>query len=251
MSGTKESVQSGARALWRSMDKIIHFQVQGALLGIPQSQLQESEFFTEMLSGEHIGEPEEGSFEHPIILKGVDLSAVDSFLKVLQARTYKGSPEMSIEEWSEGLRIATMWRFDSLRRFMIQELDPRVEDPITRLELAEICEIREWLVPAFARLCVRSEPFTTEEARRIGYERVLHAWRVRDGMLKEKKWSTWYRARRDRSAFGFESVQIGHSELCGNCSVSRVNDEPFCLSCGVHEVVNRLSSITDLVGGDT
>ncbi|KAG9012547.1 hypothetical protein FRB90_006650 [Tulasnella sp. 427] len=205
--------ESSSQRYYFGLDPEVVFEIEGVMFGIPRSQLLKSELFRDMLESPHIGGSNEGTVENPIILDSitkVTLAQVISFHKVLSCRYVDGSdcapmsavafqinidnfatrrrhdtaPELSLEQWSDALRLATSWGFDSVRRFIIQNIDTLAQDPLARIRMADECGIKEWLHPAYARLCARKAPLTVEEGRILGLERYTALWRIREEDLK-------------------------------------------------------------------
>lgn len=168
------------------LDPEVVFKVEGVIFGIPRSQLLVSEFFRDMLNSEHIGSPDEGTKENPIILNAVSLSQVTSFYKVINSRRFDPRPNLSLKQWSEALDLATSWGFEHLRTYIIQILDLLAQDPLDRIQIADECGLTEWLHPAYAKLCARDAPLTAEEGRRLGFERFAAIGWIRETELKER-----------------------------------------------------------------
>ncbi|KAG9015661.1 hypothetical protein FRB90_004581 [Tulasnella sp. 427] len=193
------------------LDPEVVFEVEGVMFGIPRSQLFKSELFRDMLDSPHIGGSNEGTAENPIVLDSitkVTLAQVMSFHRVLSCRYVADSdrtsmstaafrtdnfvtcrrhdttPELSFEQWSDALRLATSWGFDSLRLFIIQSIDTLAQDPLARIRMADECGIKEWLHPAYAKLCARKAPLTVEEGLILGFERYTALWRIREEDFK-------------------------------------------------------------------
>ncbi|KIO22959.1 hypothetical protein M407DRAFT_244963 [Tulasnella calospora MUT 4182] len=140
-----------------------------------------------MLESPHIGESNEGTVENPIVLdtiSKVTLAQVMNFHKALSCRRYENVPTLSLQQWSDALHLASSWGFASLRIFIIQNIDALAQDPLSRIQMADECGIKEWLHPAYAKLCARKAPLTAEEGRILGFERYTALWRIREEDLK-------------------------------------------------------------------
>ncbi|KAG8967795.1 hypothetical protein FRC05_001891 [Tulasnella sp. 425] len=181
-----------------SLDPEVAFKVEDVIFGIPRSQLLDSELFRDMLSSEHIGSPDEGTEANPIVLDTVSLSQVTSFYQVINCRRFDPLPKLSLKQWSEAHQLATIWGFGYLRKYIYQILDGLVQDPLDRIELAEERGFREWLHPAYAKLCARDAPLTAEEGGRLGLERFAAIGWIREMELRE----------RFRSAGGLQAIQM-------------------------------------------
>lgn len=89
-------------------------------------------------------------------------------------------------QWKQlaaALYLATMWEFDDVRAQLIALMSRMIGagsvDVLDRLEVSIRCRVVDWLLPAYQVLCERSEEVTTEEARRLGFERLVAIYRVR------------------------------------------------------------------------
>lgn len=73
-----------------------------------------------------------------------------------------------------------MWDFDLLRDYIFKHLDKSVKEPIPRIEYADLLGFENWIVPALAQLCQRSEPLTAEEGARLGLARFAEVCKHRE-----------------------------------------------------------------------
>ncbi|KIO22961.1 hypothetical protein M407DRAFT_27529 [Tulasnella calospora MUT 4182] len=166
------------------VDVEVVFQVADVLFSLPRSQLMTSEFFREMLSSDHIGSQEEGTKDNPIVLEAITVSQVTSFCRVACGRRFDPPPDLTLKEWSGALQIATLWRFEQLRAYIIMSMDSIASDPFDRIQVADDCGLTDWLYPAYARLCARDASLTIEEGRRIGFERFAALGKIREDDFK-------------------------------------------------------------------
>lgn len=92
------------------------------------------------------------------------------------------SLKLSMASWSEALHLSTMWRFDKARQYCIDQINKncRNQDLVQRVRLALMCDVDEWLVPAYMRLCVRPEPITAREMNLLGPDRVAALCAIRE-----------------------------------------------------------------------
>ncbi|KIO22962.1 hypothetical protein M407DRAFT_244965 [Tulasnella calospora MUT 4182] len=151
-----------------------------------------SEVFRDMLTDEHLGSPKEGTEENPIRMEKisrVSLSQVKAFYKIVNCRRFDAEPTLPVKQWSEALQLATMWGFEALRKFIIDHLDSLLDDPLSRIELADQCGVKEWLHPAYAKLCAQGTPPTVKEGRVLGLERFAALCRIREEGMKNGGYS--------------------------------------------------------------
>ncbi|KAG8921495.1 hypothetical protein FRC01_000220 [Tulasnella sp. 417] len=172
---------------YAGLDPQIVLEVEGVLFGFPRSQLMASEVFRDMLTDEHLGSPKEGTQDNPIrmeTISRVTLSQTKAFYKVVNCRRFDAEPTLSTKQWSEALQLATVWGFETLRKFIIDHLDSLLDDPLSRIELADQCGVKEWLHPAYAKLCAQGTPLTVKEGRVLGLERFAALCRIREEGMK-------------------------------------------------------------------
>ncbi|KAG8914527.1 hypothetical protein FRC01_004026 [Tulasnella sp. 417] len=172
-------------------DPEIAFKIEGISFGLPLSQIKVSSFFRELLKAPVHGE---GTQRNPIDLDKVSrvtLSQVQSFHRILNCRRFEPEPVLSEEQWTDALRLATLWDFDHIRAYAIKNLKNSFLDPLQRIQLAEECNVKEWLHPAYARLCARRAPLTAKEGQILGFERFAALCRIREEVLRERKFNVW------------------------------------------------------------
>lgn len=93
-----------------------------------------------------------------------------------------------MKQWSEALQLATKWGFETLRKFIIDHLDSILNEPLSRIELADQCNVKEWLHPAYAKLCAQGTPLTVKEGKVLGLERFAALCRMREEDLKNGRY---------------------------------------------------------------
>lgn len=77
-----------------------------------------------------------------------------------------------------------MWGFKSLREYIIGHLDSLLDDPLWRIYVADNCDVKEWLHPAYAKLCAQETSLTVREGEVLGLERFAALCRIREKGLK-------------------------------------------------------------------
>lgn len=81
-----------------------------------------------------------------------------------------GKYSASLPEWISILQLATRWLFDDIRALAIAELSDFKIDPVQKVAIALQCDIPEWLHSAYMVLCIRKNPLTLEEGRKLGVD---------------------------------------------------------------------------------
>lgn len=91
---------------------------------------------------------------------------------------------MTWSEWAGALHLATMWSFDSVRSYIIAQMDKhsgkKELPPVERIEMAIKCDVKAWLLPAYEELCTREEFLSADEANRLGLARSLAICKIRE-----------------------------------------------------------------------
>ncbi|EUC54321.1 BTB domain protein, partial [Rhizoctonia solani AG-3 Rhs1AP] len=126
-------------------------------------------------------EPEEGSSpKHPIVIEGVSTSDFAALLKVLYASHFSSNqpaPEATLI--IPAFRLANMFNFSELRAFLLPLAEKSLAD-VDKIVFAREFDIKEWLAPAFVRLCQREERLNVEEARKLEVDSVLMISHMRE-----------------------------------------------------------------------
>ncbi|KAG9012541.1 hypothetical protein FRB90_006644, partial [Tulasnella sp. 427] len=139
-----------------------------------------------MLDSTHIGEPGEGTEEHPITLNGVTSFEMESFLTILSARVWAGPPDLTEDGWAAALHIATMYSFRDIRNYIIKYIDDKkFYNPVRLIEMASKSNVPKWIQPAYLSLCMKPEVITPEEAARLGFPIYTALCRIREQVLKK------------------------------------------------------------------
>lgn len=77
-----------------------------------------------------------------------------------------------------------MWEFEDVRGRLIKDMSQLIRKggiaPLDGIEVSIQCRVNDWLYPAYQELCERTEAVTTEEATRLGMDRLAAIYRVRD-----------------------------------------------------------------------
>ncbi|KAG8704589.1 hypothetical protein FRC11_009765, partial [Ceratobasidium sp. 423] len=158
-------------------------QIENVLFNVHKYQLAKSKVFSDIFKmpkpGD--GEPEEGSSpEHPIVIEGVSASDFAALLRVLYASHFSSNqpaPEASLIV--PAFRLANMFDFSDLRTFLLPLAEKNLDD-VDKIVFAREFNIKEWLTLAHTRLCLREDPLSTEEARKLGIDSILIIWHMRE-----------------------------------------------------------------------
>ncbi|KAG8912070.1 hypothetical protein FRC00_005330 [Tulasnella sp. 408] len=183
--GGKAKVEDDTTSdLLNFVEPTIVFKIQNALFGLPRSQVLKSGFFREMVESPHLGESKEGTTEHPIVIDhertGITKKDMRSFCAILDVRAFQSELEFSIVEWASAYRLARMWEFEQLRDHILKHLDESITDPFTRIDIADVLGLDQWIAPALAQLCRREAALTAAEGERLGFKRLTEVCRLRE-----------------------------------------------------------------------
>ncbi|KAG8857219.1 hypothetical protein FRB96_005894 [Tulasnella sp. 330] len=177
-------------------DELVDLAVEDVTYRVSKSLFSQSAPFSKVFCSHPGGQP--------ISLIGATVSEMESLLDVLHARQTEAPLELKIEEWGGALHLATKWGFGTVREHIIKHIEHHSTDQgaLDRFELAMKCHVPQWLHPAYVTLCTRSQHITTDEGRRLGYERLTAICRIRE-------------------IFRLELSKIEVDGCCGECDTCR------------------------------
>ncbi|CAE6439410.1 unnamed protein product [Rhizoctonia solani] len=188
---------------------LIAVQIENTLFNVHRYQLIKSEVFSDMFKmlKPEGDEPEEGSsLDNPIVIKGVAASDFAALLRVLYASLFSShQPTPDAPLIVPAFRLANMFNFSELRAYLLPLAENSLGD-VDKIVFAREFNIKEWLVPAYTRLCQREERLSIEEARKFDVDGVLMISHVREQNPSQK------------------GVPISGSYYCYNRSCGRVVD---------------------------
>ncbi|KAG8937469.1 hypothetical protein FRC00_005171 [Tulasnella sp. 408] len=158
-------------------------EIDGYLFQLPVRRLKESKYFQDMLDSEHLGGSVEGtSDEHPIALGSITSFEMESFVDILDAPAFGKKKQREWKQLAAALHLATMWEFEDVRASLIEDMSQIISknevEPLDRVEVSIQCRVNDWLHPAYQELCDRDEGVTTEEAKRLGMDRLAAIYRL-------------------------------------------------------------------------
>ncbi|CAE6432748.1 unnamed protein product, partial [Rhizoctonia solani] len=162
---------------------LVAIQIENTLFNVHKYQLLKSEVFADMfkMPKPRDDEPEEGSSpEHPITIDGVAASDFAALLKVLYASLFSSNqptPEASLT--IPAFRLANMFNFSELRSSLLPLAEQNLGD-VDKIVFSREFDMKEWLVPAYTRLCQREELLSVEEATKLEVRDVLMISHMRE-----------------------------------------------------------------------
>ncbi|KDN37620.1 hypothetical protein RSAG8_10025, partial [Rhizoctonia solani AG-8 WAC10335] len=160
-------------------------------------------------------EAEEGSSpEHPIVIDGVAASDFAALLKVLYASLFSSNqPAPEAPLVIPAFRLANMLNFSELRAYLLPLAGENLGD-VDKIVFAREFDIKEWLVPAYTRLCEREERLSIEEATKLEVRSVLMISHVREQYRNQG------------------SPAVSGNNYCHNCIGMRYQSTgPLCKHC--------------------
>ncbi|KAJ4487038.1 hypothetical protein C8J55DRAFT_487231 [Lentinula edodes] len=127
------------------------------------------------------GERPEGEDEDkPIQLGGIECRDFDRLLSLMYPKDFTNSYEFStLEEWISVLKLTTHWEFSSIRNLAIKQLSS-IGSSADLVMLGHQYGVSQWLLPEYMELCVRDEPLTLEEGRKLGVDMVVTINQIRN-----------------------------------------------------------------------
>ncbi|KAG8912069.1 hypothetical protein FRC00_005329 [Tulasnella sp. 408] len=166
----------------------IFIKIQGAIFGLPRSRVLKSGLFRAMIESPHLGDSNEGSADYPIIVDdraGITEADMQSFCAVLDLRAFEPAPTFSTPEWAAAYRLLRMWEFEQLGDYIFKHLDESITDAFTRIHIADVLGLDQWIAPALAQLCHREASLTAAEGERLGFKRFAEVCRLREHVRQQ------------------------------------------------------------------
>lgn len=108
--------------------------------------------------------------------------------------TPDGKLSLPKDEWLSVLKLTTSWKFNSFRKMAIESLTPQL-GIVEKIELGHEFYVLSWVVSGYREFIARPAHPTTEEGRKLGFEKVMTLWGIRDS----------------HKAFGFPTIRTADS----------------------------------------
>ncbi|KAG9027133.1 hypothetical protein FRB95_008102 [Tulasnella sp. JGI-2019a] len=187
-SPTKSDVEAGVPGPQESIvhseffSQLVYFKVGTTLYNVSSTLLSGCGYLASAIGREDMINGT--SMFDPIHLN-ITVSEMNSMMYVLHARQTSGPLNLTIQQWSEALHIATIWNIISAREYIINRILISFPDqpPIDRIVLADRCGAKRLLYPAYEELCIRSNPPTTEEGiEKLGVDRIVAIFTIREAL---------------------------------------------------------------------
>ncbi|KAG8991726.1 hypothetical protein FRB94_012287 [Tulasnella sp. JGI-2019a] len=183
-----EEPQEPAKTLERRAEffmTLIYFSVEDKVYSIPDSMFPGQGYFKSAI------EPIGGNSESEPLKLDTTVSQMDSLLSVLLARHVNSLPELNISQWGEALALATLWKLDAARNFIIDHITRHFPDHLAdRIKMADDFDVTQWLYPAYEKICTRSTPLTEEEVTALGPKRLVALLKIREACRQPEKRKT-------------------------------------------------------------
>jgi hypothetical protein len=97
--------------------------------------------------------------------------------------------ECTLDQWVSILRVSTLYELAQVRECAIREIDAerheRELDPVSKIELAQECDVPAWLPRAYEALCQRERGLDEGEAIRLGVVITNRLWAAREDVRRE------------------------------------------------------------------
>ncbi|KAF8598503.1 hypothetical protein BDV93DRAFT_561214 [Ceratobasidium sp. AG-I] len=151
-------------------------QIENTFFNVYKYQLMKSESFSDMFnvgdaSGGNLGE--RSSPENPIVMLGVTASDFEALLEVLCAANYLSNwPTIAPSLLVPAFRLVNMWNFAELLTYLLRLVESTMND-VDKIAFARGFAFKDWLAPAYTRVCQGEDPIASEEAAKIGVNGLL------------------------------------------------------------------------------
>ncbi|KAF5355536.1 hypothetical protein D9758_006287 [Tetrapyrgos nigripes] len=159
------------------------FLVEDTVFKIPKYHFaKSSEVFESMFSLPQGDKEAEGNTDaNPIRLEGIQAIDFRRFLKVLYPSQIPWrEDETTMDEWKSILKLATLWRFLTLRKFAIDKLTSQEMDVTERILMGREFSVSSWIKSGYSDLVSQDGPLSMETAKSIGYEAAVRVFRARE-----------------------------------------------------------------------
>ncbi|VDC05717.1 unnamed protein product [Peniophora sp. CBMAI 1063] len=112
---------------------------------------------------------------------------IDVFLAAVDGRysMRDSAGDMGTADCCSILYLATRWGFDGLRDIALSRLEA-LADPVVKLMSARVCSVTHWYIPAYTSLCLRDEPLSVDEARKLEPEDMMRIFHAREAIFRER-----------------------------------------------------------------
>ncbi|KAG8999734.1 hypothetical protein FRB94_014088 [Tulasnella sp. JGI-2019a] len=164
--------------------KLVHFEVEGTLYSILDTLLPGCEYTTSAVDQE---DPLAGTFEENPMELDITVSEMDNIMNVPHTRQLSSPLKLTIEQGSEALQIATIWRLTAAREYIIERITSLFpnQPPVYRIALADRCGVQQWFSPAYETICTRADaPTMNEGVERLGFGRIIALFTIREACYK-------------------------------------------------------------------
>ncbi|KAG8978187.1 hypothetical protein FRB94_014316 [Tulasnella sp. JGI-2019a] len=158
---------------------LVSFLVEDTLYSIPEMMFPGAGYLKSAInlaSGKSEDEPVE---------LDITISEMDSLMSVLLDRRINSPLDLTIEKWGQALGLATLWKLDAARNFIIDHITRHFPDNLVdQIRLADDNDVGQWLHPAYETICKRDTPPTVQEVIALGPDRLVAILKIRETCRK-------------------------------------------------------------------
>ncbi|KAL1719803.1 hypothetical protein EV715DRAFT_272452 [Schizophyllum commune] len=157
--------------------EVVTFRVSSTLFRVPRYAFEGgSAVFASMFTlppGQ--GQDTEGcSDEHPVVLEGATDEEFRQFLRILLPRNaLRPDHDLTQEQWTHVLKLATMWDFDDVRQLAVSKMGKMEMSRDQRFRLGRAYSVSKWYHGVLKDLVQRVEPLTKEDVDLVGIDIAL------------------------------------------------------------------------------
>ncbi|TFK45015.1 hypothetical protein BDQ12DRAFT_595133 [Crucibulum laeve] len=151
------------------------------------------------------------TYNEPIVLHGTSSEDFERLLAVFYPKSFLTPDLTTVDEWKSVLKLATEWGLSDIRSLAIEKLAP-IASAVDQVVIGHAYDIPSWLAPAYKALVEREVPFTVEEGKMLGIEKLLNIMQAKQElyhMIPKEEMPTWQVERRIRSLFALDGAVLG------------------------------------------
>ncbi|KAH6908545.1 hypothetical protein BKA70DRAFT_1188980 [Coprinopsis sp. MPI-PUGE-AT-0042] len=203
MSATAQVLQDTETTRWPRSTKYyiqnVVIGVEGQLYSVPKQALtSQSPVFEGMFDvGDHSG-GEGGSDVKPIVLEGYKKEDFECLLEILLPRPFEPfPPAMSKQEWTNTLKLATIWQMDKARALAIDQLSTLDLSPIEKIRYARDYHVSAWFKEGIVAIANDFDSYEMDQlGTDVGWKTTALILSLRDKakpkeLEQDKWWNHW------------------------------------------------------------
>lgn len=149
-------------------DGNVGFRVKNTIYKVHSHFFQQSPVLAARIPSYHLPYPESS----PIYVEDVTPHAFELLLSIFYPKEYTRYELETAEDWSTLLSVAKKFSMQKIRDLAIDRF-ALIATPAEKVALATEHDIEDWLVPAYTDLCLKLEPLSLEDGKKLGIDTVV------------------------------------------------------------------------------